>query len=287
VDYFEELINSDNDVLLDRLKESARFGVPHSIRGEVWKYLLGLSRCEKAEEVLYAKKLKEDFAKLKEEAEKNTDSSILKNLKQEIERQSVSLEEDGWEMYLDRIQMLLSVYMFEHKLSECSPRMVHLLYPLLTTLKNDQDADLYYCFCKVMEFVDKRLLAEGIEIAVARFIMLFRSFQNELCNCFEEEGISINEWAIFWLQNLLSRELPLDNVLRLWDTYFASQPEDSDLHIYVCIAILHDCKETLLEFEYSEIKSYLQNLPYMDMDQLIVQAYNIREEARRELYNRG
>lgn len=42
------------------------------------------------------------------------------------------------------------------------------------------------------------------------------------------------EWAASWFQFLLSRELPLDCVMRLWDTYFAG-PDGLRLHIYVCL----------------------------------------------------
>jgi hypothetical protein len=43
-----------------------------------------------------------------------------------------------------------------------------------------------------------------------------------------------NEWAYSWMKNLLANELPLECVLRLWDTYFAGA-DGFDLHMYVCI----------------------------------------------------
>lgn len=85
-----------------------------------------------------------------------------------------------------------------------------------------------------------------------------------------------------WLSYLLSRELPLECTLRLWDTYFSGS-DGFDLHIYVCIgtqldlshmnlrhllAILVNCSESLVELEVSELKSFLQRLPYMDMDEV-------------------
>eukprot|EP00475_Leptophrys_vorax_P022639 TRINITY_DN30855_c0_g1_i1.p1 TRINITY_DN30855_c0_g1~~TRINITY_DN30855_c0_g1_i1.p1 ORF type:complete len:363 (+),score=63.80 TRINITY_DN30855_c0_g1_i1:51-1139(+) len=283
-EYFEELINSDVDVDLERLREAARFGIPPTLRGEVWKYLLGVCKADKSEELNADRRLKEDFSRLKEEAEKQVGTFLLKSIRSEINRHSLMIEEDLVEPFADRIQLLILVYLSDHQFTEYSAMMVHLLCPLLIILKNEDDAVIYFCFCRVMEYVNLLLLAEGIENVVARFLMLFRTFQSELCGCFEDEGLSVKEWAMPWLQSLLSRELPLENLLRLWDAYFAS-PDDADLHIYVCLAILHCCKETLLEFEHSEIKAYLENLPYMDMDQLIVQAYNIRDEAK-ELINK-
>jgi hypothetical protein len=104
-----------------------------------------------------------------------------------------------------------------------------------------------------------------------------------------------------WLSFSLARELPFECVLRLWDTYFST---GFDIHIFVCIgtnlrhlklilAILANCNENLMELEISELKSFLQRLPSMDMDevfqfknyamtfyQIISQAYNIRDELK-------
>ncbi|MFN3504343.1 MAG: hypothetical protein ACK4ZJ_19030, partial [Allorhizobium sp.] len=86
------------------------------------------------------------------------------------------------------------------------------------------------------------------------------------------------EWASRWLAHLLSQELPLPCLLRLWDTYFASA-EGFALHPYVCLAVLEQCAEDLLELDYPEMKGFLQHLPTLDMDQVIAQAYNIKEEV--------
>ncbi len=66
---------------------------------------------------------------------------------------------------------------------------------------------------------------------------------------------------------MLSKELPLDCVLRLWDTYFSCD-EGFGLHIYTMLAILVHFHEDLMELEHSEIKGFLQHLPEMDIDQV-------------------
>ncbi len=52
----------------------------------------------------------------------------------------------------------------------------------------------------------------------------------------EEEGIQPNDWAQSWLRYLLSRELPLVSLLRLWDTFFSTDM-GLDLHIYVALGM--------------------------------------------------
>lgn len=127
---------------------------------------------------------------------------------------------------------------------------------------------------------------EGLVNLVARFIMLFRSLEGELCSFFEDEGLSFNEWVLPWMQTFLAKELCVENVLRLWDTYFsvASDPTKgqslSDLHLFVCLSLLRWFKMDLMELDYSEIKSFLRSLPPVDMEQIIVQAHNIREEIK-------
>jgi len=130
-----------------------------------------------------------------------------------------------------------------------------------------------------MKKLEHYLTENSLTDQLSRFMMYLRSVHSELFNYFEEEELSPNDWAMSWLRWLLSRELPVECVLRLWDTYF-SISDGFDLHVYVCLAILVNCAEELLELEVSELKAFLQHLPVLDMDQVISQAYVIRDEIR-------
>ncbi|CAG8543227.1 3776_t:CDS:2, partial [Scutellospora calospora] len=44
---FEDILNAEVYVDLDKLRESARHGVPMKVRGEVWKYLLGVNPADR------------------------------------------------------------------------------------------------------------------------------------------------------------------------------------------------------------------------------------------------
>ena len=48
---YRDILMADTFVDLPRLKLRAQQGVPSEIRGEVWKYLLGVSKPDKSEEV--------------------------------------------------------------------------------------------------------------------------------------------------------------------------------------------------------------------------------------------
>lgn len=105
--------------------------------------------------------------------------------------------------------------------------------------------------------------------AVAKFMTLFHTCIPDLYSYFEEEEVNIKEWAASALQFVLSRELTLENTMRLWDTYF-SIPDAGwiDLHPYFCLAILKHMKEGFEDLEESEIRTTLMRLPALDIDQV-------------------
>jgi hypothetical protein len=73
--------------------------------------------------------------------------------------------------------------------------------------------------------------------------MLYRAFLPELHLHFEEEEVSF-DWLFSWFETLLAKELPLECVMRLWDTYLAS-PDGIELHSYICLSILAYLKDQL------------------------------------------
>ena len=65
------------------------------------------------------------------------------------------------------------------------------------------------------------------------------------------------------------------DLMRLWDTYFAV-PDLLDLHLYVCLAILTNCRDVLEDLDRSETMSMLFSLPPLNVDRIISDAVNIR-----------
>jgi hypothetical protein len=346
---FEELLyNENNDLDLERIREASRFGIPQSLRSEVWKLLFGISKLDKSEDSAFTKKIRDDFTMYRNTFERsNVDISSLKKIRGELSRvfvpedfflefESNRMECDHGEYTLqirERVESLVLIYLKNNLEAEYSPRLVHLLLPLLYVFRNDHDFQIYEFFCRLIDFIDEYVLSDGIDNVLAEFTMLFHSFHSDLCEAFESEGLyGVNEWALDLFTGLLSKELHLSNVVRLWDTYFSSFDaqlldssviEDANmsfafdspklkrnlstlsssssmtcssfsdraqfglvssqyqhLHLYVILAILESSKESLIEYEYSEIKAFFQNLPSFDIDQLIAQAYNLRDSSK-------
>jgi len=274
---WEELVKQETYVDMEKLRDSARYGIAEKVRGEVWKYLLGVTKPDKSEEMTELRKMMDDYT---QNSHKNN-NDLAKRVRGEIHR--YKSHNTNFKTITDnRFENILLVYINNNKEVEYTPGMVHLLAPFVFTISSE--SDIYYCYLAFMKRMEDRMRHEYIEKEVANLMMIFQSTQPELYNLFEEEEVTQNELReiyISWLQYLLSRELPLDCVLRLWDTYFAIDSEKFELHMYVCLAILENCHEHLLEMsDSSEIKGFLQHLPKMDMDKILTQATNIREEVR-------
>lgn len=52
--------------------------------------------------------------------------------------------------------------------------------------------------------------------------------------------------------------------------------EPHSLHLYVCLAVLLHCKDTLEELDRSECESFLRTLPELDVDKVLSEALNLR-----------
>ena len=63
-----------------------------------------------------------------------------------------------------------------------------------------------------------------------------------------EQGLAFIQFAFRWMNCLLMRELSLDLILRVWDTYLAEHGASDDassgsdgfavLHVYTCAALM-------------------------------------------------
>lgn len=162
--------------------------------------------------------------------------------------------------------------------AEFHPALVYLCAPFVQCVR--VEAGMYFAFEKLMMLMARHSARHPLPRQVATFLTLFRTTLPELHSYFEEEEVDIIGFATNWLQHLLAGELRIEDLMRLWDTYFAL-PDFLDLHLYVCIAILTNCKDSLEELDRSETRSMLDSLPPLDIDRIINEAINIRLSHQR------
>ncbi|ORZ26113.1 rab-GTPase-TBC domain-containing protein [Absidia repens] len=236
---YQELLQSEVYVDLDRLRILARQGVPHQIRGEVWKYLLGVQQADRSKELSNTKERSEEYDQIDK-----TDPDVAKRIRGEVNRFQRKVRELQGKHYAEEFENVILAYLNTNREIEYSPAMVSLCAPFIYCLEKECDA--YYCFERMMKAID--------------------------------EEVDLNEWATSWLQNLLSKEMQFDDLLRLWDAYFAIA-DPLEFHPFICLSILRNAKENLEDLEQSEIRTVLLRLPNMNMRMIIAEAVNLRHES--------
>ncbi len=274
LDEFADLLNAEVRVDVLKLREQAALGCPDSIRGDVWKYLLGVQQPDQAQSSSELATLKRRYQGQAKEEE--IDADVLRRLKGECSRYQKARSKLFQANIQQTLESIVSSFLRNHRSKEYSSSMVPLVGPFVACLASE--FEIYYCFERLQTMMDEYFVQKSLSQRLAQFHLLFRSLLPELYYHFEEEEIEFREWASAWFQNLLSKELPLECVLRLWDTYFSSD-EGLELHTYVCLAILKLCKESMDEHEHSEIRAHLLRLPNLDMDQILSLAFSLRDEV--------
>lgn len=272
---FQELLTDENIVHLDRLREIACHGVPQSVRGEVWKILLGVSNPDLSEELSTRKKMDSEFQQLSKDVVVDVPLSKLVTAYVDEYGQSASNQVSDFfntQKTKRKFKELLQLFLSNNP-QQFHKGMIALLAPFIFCMPDSVDA--FHCFSHLMVQLEYSPLTTKLNRTLSLFLFLFRTTLPELCMRFEDEELRPNDWAVVWLKYMLASALPLHCLLRLWDTYLAI-PDKWELHPYVCVAILRHSTEDLMELECSELLFYLHHLPVLDIDQIIMHARNIR-----------
>ncbi|KAI8923635.1 rab-GTPase-TBC domain-containing protein [Entophlyctis helioformis] len=276
-DDFQDILNAESFVDIDKLRSVARHGIPEEARGKAWKYLLGVETPDKSHEISTQMQQYREYLQYDKE-----NTHMAKRVRGETSRycfrrrkEFEKLEFKGKDLE-SRMENVVTAYMNRHRLNQLPEMLVPMCGPFVYTVAIE--SEVYFCFEKLLSQLDDLLATHDLNQRLANFLMLFRVLMPDLYNHFEEEEINFREWATSWFQHLLSRELPLECIVRLWDTYFAI-PEGVSMHVYVCLAILFHVKDNLEELEQSEIHSLLLRLPALDMDMIISNAFRIKDEV--------
>ncbi|CAO3614170.1 unnamed protein product [Cunninghamella blakesleeana] len=274
---FQEILQSEVYVDLERLRILARQGIPQQIRGEVWKYLLGVQQADRSKELTNTKERNKEYDQMDK-----SDRDIVKRIRGEVNRYQRRVHELEGKHYSISFENIILAYLNANRDIEYSPALVSLCAPFIYTLEKECDA--YFCFERLMQTIEDVYSNRSIKERVANFMSLFRYVIPDLFNYFEDEEVGSSEWSTSWLQNLLAKEMQLEDLLHLWDFYFSIN-EPLDFHPFICLSILKIAKDSLEELEQSEIRTVLLRLPSFNMRMIIAEAVSIRHETlERQLY---
>ncbi|KAJ3241060.1 hypothetical protein HDU78_002027 [Chytriomyces hyalinus] len=275
-----QILEAETLVDIDKLRQAGRYGISDEVRADAWKYLLGVEAEDKSNELSKRQAKYDEYRQTERQS-----NDVMKRIRGEVSRyckarnSKVSARAVSAAPPTDPtvpIENVVSAYLSHFRGTEYSPVMIYLSGPFAYLMPTE--ADIYYSFIALMEMVETHYAQASMAARLSEFLMLFRTLLPDLHNHFEEEEVDFKEVATSWFEYLLAKELPLDCLLRLWDTYF-SIPNGLTLHVYICLAVLSLMKDHLEELEQSEIHGVLLRLPVMDMDSVIKQAVTIRDEV--------
>ncbi|PWN19654.1 RabGAP/TBC [Microstroma glucosiphilum] len=137
---------------------------------------------------------------------------------------------------------------------------VHLPAEVLVAI----EADTYWCLGKLLEGIQENYIfaQPGIVRQVRRMEELVGRIDAPLHAHLKAQGVEYMQFAFRWMNCLLMREVSVQNVTRLWDTYLAEGPDAfSDFHLYVCSVFLCKWSVELRGMDFAGCIMFLQALP--------------------------
>lgn len=126
------------------------------------------------------------------------------------------------------------------------------------------EADTYWCLSRLLDTITDNYIHEqpGIIKQVNDLKNLISKIDLELIRHFNEESIEFIQFSFRWMNCLLMRELSIDLIIRMWDTYLSESPIGfSNFHVYVCAAFLIKFSNELKLKDFQEILLFLQSPP--------------------------
>ncbi|CAH0562522.1 unnamed protein product [Brassicogethes aeneus] len=146
------------------------------------------------------------------------------------------------------------------------------------------EADSFWCLTKFLDSIqDNYVFAQiGIQKKVLQLEELIKRVDETLHRHLKQHNVSYLQFSFRWLNNLLTRELPLRCTIRLWDTYLAENDCFATFQLYVCAAFLLFWKEDLMrERDFQGLLMLLQNLPTQhwsssQISLLVAEAYKLK-----------
>lgn len=150
--------------------------------------------------------------------------------------------------------------------------------------RNIIEADSFWCLSKFLDGIqDNYIFAQlGIQHKVNQLKELIQRIDGTLHRHLQKHGIDYLQFSFRWMNNLLTREVPLRCSIRLWDTYLAESDSFASFQLYVCAAfLLHWRQDLLLERDFQGLMLMLQNLPTQnwndsDIGVLVAEAYRLK-----------
>jgi len=324
VQKFRALLSAEV-VDLPRLREMSWSGIPPAARAESWQLLLGYLPSNREWRAATLQRKRREYCEAVPQYFEVADSErsdyqqkILHQILIDVPRTSPSASLFHHEVVQRALERILYIWALRHPASGYVQGINDLVTPFFMAFlsshlpadrphsREDVDevephilaeveADSYWCLSKLIDSIqDHYTFAQpGIQRMVFKLKELIARIEPKLHNHLVEQGLHFIQFAFRWMNCLLMRELSLDLILRVWDTYLAEHggadgeadvasdsPSDglAVLHVYTCAALLVRWSSELQKMEFQELVHFLQHLPTTgwsnkEVGELLSQAY--------------
>uniref|UniRef100_K3W8M6 Rab-GAP TBC domain-containing protein n=2 Tax=Globisporangium ultimum (strain ATCC 200006 / CBS 805.95 / DAOM BR144) TaxID=431595 RepID=K3W8M6_GLOUD len=290
---FHQMLKSDV-VDLDKMRELSWGGIPVHHRPTAWRLLLGYmpSKQDRREAMLQRKRqeyveLLQQYYYIPDTDRGAKEQTTLRQILVDIPRTNADVKLFQEERIHQLMERVLYTWAIRHPASGYVQGINDLLTPFLVvflsayvdepqtcdlSVVSDEslqtvEADSYWCLTKLLDGIqDHYTFAQpGLQRMVQRMEELVHRCDGDLFkHIVEREGVQFVQFAFRWMNCLLMREVPLNAIIRLWDTYLCEDSGFESFHVYVCAAILMTFGEKLKTLEFQDLVLFLQHLPTKD-----------------------
>ncbi|XP_058812064.1 TBC1 domain family member 22B [Topomyia yanbarensis] len=294
------------------LKELSWSGIPRKMRAVTWRLLSGYlpTSLERRNTVLERKRV--DYQKLIQQYfhvdnRDETQQDTYRQIHIDVPRMNPHVSLFQQHLVQEMFERILFIWAIRHPASGYVQGINDLVTPffivflqesvgadkdleqcLLGDLSQEQrdiiEADAFWCLSKFLDCIqDNYIFAQlGIQEKVNQLKELIQRIDGTLHRHLQSHGVDYLQFSFRWMNNLLTRELPLYCTIRLWDTYLAESDGFAVFQLYVCAAFLLHWREQLLqEKDFQGLMLLLQNLPthsWMDshIGVLVAEAFRLK-----------
>ncbi|CCW66034.1 unnamed protein product [Phytomonas sp. Hart1] len=298
---FEELLDAEAVVDLSRLREAARLGVDPKYREMVYRYLLGVTLTDKSSEMTMERAQERDFELLRRPPPYTQGGRPIKTNGVRPFSAAYGQPSAGWERATAAVQLRAP---FSHSPecrqwlhdvmeslqaihSEASREevviLIHLVLPFQAIKSSARDT--FYCVNTIYNFLTHHgnplQDEECLQHHCGNFMMLFHTLNPMLYRHFFTEGITTMDWVPRMLCTMLADRLHQEDLLRIWDYYLVDLGETLTFssHPFVCLALLSNLTEELVECDKIEILYRLEHMPRINAEAVLQNAISIREDV--------
>ncbi|XP_060869267.1 TBC1 domain family member 15-like isoform X2 [Metopolophium dirhodum] len=271
-------------------------GCEHSIRHEVWKYLLGYYPWDSTREqrINIDKQQKTEYERMKVQW-MNMSSDQISRFNMYRDRKSLIDKDvyrtdrtldfyagEGNENLVKLHNVLMTYVMYNFDLGYVQG-MSDLLSPILMIMNSDE-VESFWCFVGFMNRVNTNfeLKQTGMKKQLNDLHYLLTTVSPKLENHLKKMDSSNMYFCFRWLLVLFKREFIYSDIMRLWEVLWTDIP-CANFHLLICVAILDNEKDTIINENYglTEILKHVNNLcEQIDLDKALTTAYSIYEQLK-------